>query len=272
MTEQTGNLRIALAQKAPVVGETNANLVCVETTLAGRPDADLMVWPELYLCGYTTARAETLAESLAGDRVGRLRAAAERHETAIVIGFAERRDDGRVANSVLAIDRDGRIAGCYRKIQLFGDEAGAFTPGDHLEIVELAGVRVGLMICFDIEFPEIARALAVGGAELLLSVSANMRPFGPDHRLCVQARALENRRPHVYVNQVGQGETFLFTGDSCHADTAGRVRASCPPHAEALVLADVALAVETEVRPDYLALRRAVPAVRTANETQNSSA
>lgn len=259
--QDTPGLRIALAQRRPLVGDPDANLASVESALAEHGGADLMVWPELFLSGYTTARAETLAETLEGERVARLRAAAERHDTALVIGIAERCDDGTVANSALAIGRDGTIAGCYRKIQLFGDEAEAFTPGETLAVVELAGVRVGLMICFDIEFPEIGRALAVGGAELLVSISANMRPFGPDHRLCVQARALENRRPHVYVNQVGQGEAFLFTGDSCHVDAAGRVRASCPPHAGAIVLTDVSLAVETEVRPDYLALRRPVPPV-----------
>lgn len=257
----TSSPRIALAQLRPVVGEPDTNLATVEAALAEHGDVDLMVWPELFLPGYTTSRIETLADTLDGERVGRLCSAARNHDTALVIGIAERRDDGAIANSALAIDRDGRIAGCYRKIQLFGGEAEAFAPGETLEIVEIAGVRVGLMICFDIEFPEIGRALAVGGAELLVSVSANMRPFGPDHRLCVQARALENRRPHVYVNQVGQGETFLFTGDSCHADTAGRVRAACPPHAESLIRVDVPLGVETEKRPDYLALRRPIPPV-----------
>ncbi|MES1956016.1 nitrilase/cyanide hydratase and apolipoprotein N- acyltransferase [Salinisphaera hydrothermalis EPR70] len=253
--------RIALAQVRPSVGEPDSNLAVVETALAEHPDVDLMVWPELFLPGYTTTSLASLAESLDGPRVERLRAAAQRHDTALVIGLAEQRADGGVANSALAIDRDGRIAGCYRKIQLFGDESEAFVPGETLEIVELAGVRVGLMICFDIEFPEIGRALAVGGAELLVSISANMRPFGADHRLCVQARALENRRPHVYVNQVGQGETFVFNGESCHADTAGRVRIACPPHADDIAIADVSLHVETEIRPDYLALRRSVPPV-----------
>lgn len=261
MNDGRSPLCIALAQKRPAVGDPDANLASVTAELAAHPEADLMVWPELYLPGYTTERANELAETLDGVRVTRLCEAARRHDTALVIGIAERCGDGTIANSVLAIDRDGEIAGCYRKIQLFGGEAEAFAPGDALEVVELAGVRVGLMICFDIEFPEIARALAVGGAELLVSVSANMRPFGPDHRLCVQARALENRRPHVYVNQVGQGETFLFTGDSCYADTAGRIRASCPSHADAVKTVPVSLAVETEVRPDYLALRRAIPAV-----------
>lgn len=254
--------RIALAQVRPGVGEPDSNLAIVEAALADHGEVDLMVWPELFLPGYTTTtHIASLAESLDGDRVARLCAAAKRHDTAIVVGLAERCPGGGIANSALAIDRDGRIAGCYRKIQLFGDEAEAFVPGDALEVVELAGVRVGLMICFDIEFPEIGRALAVGGAELLVSISANMRPFGPDHRLCAQVRALENRRPHVYVNQVGQGETFLFSGDSCHVDTAGRVRAACPPHTDQIAIADVSLDVETAVRPDYLALRRPVPPV-----------
>ncbi|AWN15008.1 Aliphatic amidase AmiE [Salinisphaera sp. LB1] len=261
LMQGTPRLDVALAQLRPVVGEPDTNLATVEAALAEYEQADLMVWPELFLCGYSTTQAEALAETLEGARVARLRAAAKRHATAIIMGLAERCADGGIANSALAIDRDGRIAGCYRKIQLFGDEAKAFTPGNALQIVDLAGARVGLMICFDIEFPEIGRALAAGGAELLVSVSANMRPFGPDHRLCVQARALENRRPHVYVNQVGRGETFLFTGESCHADTAGRVRAACPPHTGRIVLADVSLAVETETRPDYLALRRPVPPV-----------
>lgn len=268
------SFRVELAQQQPVVGEPDANLATVEAVLADTPSADLVVFPELFLPGYTTTGLDDLAESLDGARVSALRAAAARHRTALVLGIAERRDDQRVANSALAIDADGRIAGCYRKMQLFGDEAGAFVAGDSLDVVELAGVRVGLMICFDIEFPEVARALAVGGAAMLVSISANMRPFGADHRLCVQARALENRRPHVYVNQVGVGEHFLFTGDSCYADAAGRVRESGPPHAQALVRAAVSLRAETELRPDYLALRPDRPAVRDHRPTagQNNSA
>ena len=150
---------------------------------------------------------------------------------------------------------------------MLGDEAEAFIPGETLEIFELAGVRVGLMICFDIEFPEIGRALALRSAEFLVSVSADMPSFGPDHRLCVQARSLENRRPHVYVSQVGQGETFLFSGDSCHADTAGRIRVACPPHADKTALPDVSLEVETEVRPDYLALCRPLPSMDVSCES-----
>ena len=247
--------RVALAQFAPVVGDINANLTTIEATLAAHRDVEIMVWPELYLGGYTTARAQETACTLDGPAISRLAELARVHDTALVVGFAEQWG-ATIANSAVAIDRDGRIAGCYRKAQLFGDEASVFTPGESLAVVSLCGVACGLMICFDIEFPEIARALATHKARLLISISANMPPFAPDHRLCVQARALENRCAHVYVNQTGQGETFWFTGQSAVADTTGQIVAEQAPAIQACLIVAIDLAAETETRPDYLALRR----------------
>ena len=104
--------------------------------------------------------------------------------------------------------RRGKVSAVYRKVQLYGgDESDAFAAGDELLVVELCGVKIGLMICFDVEFPEVARALARGGAEMLVTISANMEPFGNDHAVFCSARALENGLPHVYVNQVGPWET-----------------------------------------------------------------
>jgi predicted amidohydrolase len=68
------------------------------------------------------------------------------------------------------------------------------------------------MICFDVEFPEVARSLALTGVDLLVTISANMDPFGRDHDVFATARALENSLPHLYVNQVGPGEAFTFAG------------------------------------------------------------
>ena len=71
------------------------------------------------------------------------------------------------------MDRRGNLAGVYRKTHPFGDERKVFAAGDEL-LVDLNGVRVGIMICFDVEFPEVARSLAVAGADLLITISANM--------------------------------------------------------------------------------------------------
>ncbi|WP_348761641.1 nitrilase-related carbon-nitrogen hydrolase [uncultured Salinisphaera sp.] len=247
--------RVALIQSRPRLGDIAANTTAIEHSLAAHPDADIMVWPELFLGGYTTTEAATTARAIESPDIRRLAGLARRYDTAMVVGFAEQRET-TIANSALAIDRDGTLAGCYRKTQLFGAESGVYSPGDALTVVSLSGVTCGLMICFDIEFPEVARALATNGADLLISISANMPPFAADHRLCVQARALENRRPHVYVNQIGQGETFWFTGQSAVADTTGQIVAEHVPDTEAGLVVDVDLSVETEIRPDYLAQRR----------------
>ncbi|WP_158583543.1 nitrilase-related carbon-nitrogen hydrolase [Salinisphaera sp. Q1T1-3] len=257
------SLNIVMVQELPVLGAPETNLASMERALAIHRDADLMVWPELFLSGYTTRSVHTHAEALDGTHVARARALAVEHDTAIVVGLIER-DGDAIHNSALAIDRDGRIAGCYRKLQLFGDEARVFLAGQTGSVVSLCGVSVGLLICFDIEFPEPARALACAGAALLVSISANMVPFAPDHRLCVQARALENRRPHVYVNQVGQGESHHFTGQSAVADSAGQIRGECDGETEGFCQLELSLAVETDIRPDYLALHpvAALPVVR----------
>ncbi|MHB1469100.1 MAG: carbon-nitrogen hydrolase family protein, partial [Solirubrobacteraceae bacterium] len=76
--------------------------------------------------------------------------------------------------------------------------------------------------CFDMEFPEPARALVRAGADLLVTLSANMRPYGAEHQLAARARALENRCPHLYVNRVGRHRGMQFVGGSMAIDFCGR--------------------------------------------------
>jgi (R)-amidase len=104
-------------------------------------------------------------------------AAAAEARTAVVIGFAEHVSRSRVANSAALIGADGVVVGIYRKTHLFGDERRVFVAGDHLILVRLGGTLVAQLVCFDLEFPESARRLARVGAELLVTISANMAPF-----------------------------------------------------------------------------------------------
>jgi 5-aminopentanamidase len=86
-------------------------------------------------------------------------------------------------------------------------------------------VRVGTMVCFDVEFPEVSRTLARRGAELLLTLSANMAPFELDHDVFVTARALESGLAHAYVNRTGQESGQRFVGGSRIVDADGRLLA-----------------------------------------------
>jgi len=176
-------------------------------------------------------------------------------DAAVIVGYVERLDGGGVANSVACFDRDGRQAGTYRKTHLFGHESEVFSPGDDLLVVELAGRRVAPLVCFDVEFPEPARAVARAGAELLVTVAANMDPYGPDHDLAVRARALDNRLPHVYVNRVGSEYGLDFVGGSAVVAADGRALVRLGGEA-AERAADVDLESRPESAVDYLRLVR----------------
>jgi predicted amidohydrolase len=241
-----------LAQLSSVAGDVRANAERAATTLAEHPEADLAVFPELFLSGYTTTGLATLARRPEAPELRLVAAAAATSSTAVVIGFAEERTSGRPANSAACIDRDGHLAAVYRKTQLFGAEQQAFEPGEELLVVELAGRRVGPLVCFDAEFPEPARALALAGAELLAVSSANMEPFYVDHEVGTRARALENRLPLVYANAVGKANGLTFVGGSRSIAPSGEILAEAAEPEERLLLALIGLDEDIDDRVDYL--------------------
>jgi predicted amidohydrolase len=246
---------LLLAQLNPKLRDVKGNIETTEEVLANSASTDLAVFPELFLGGYSTRGVEDLALDLEGPEVAMMACLARENDTAVIFGLHERVSDG-VANSAVCLDRRGNVAGTYRKTHLFGEELGAFVAGDELVIVDLGGVGAGLMICFDVEFPEVARTLATAGANLLITISANMDPFGRDHDVFATARALENGLPHVYVNQVGKGETFTFAGGTMTISPDGDSLATASTTEDVI---EVSLDLFTrneerpeDLRPDYL--------------------
>ncbi|HEV2092690.1 MAG TPA: nitrilase-related carbon-nitrogen hydrolase [Rubrobacter sp.] len=255
-----GALDIALAQLTPAVRDTAKNLGTITRLVEENADADLIIFPELFLGGYTTREPEELALDLDGPEVESLAGAAREHSTAVILGAPERLIEG-ISNSAICVDERGEIAGSYRKTHLFGDERGVFVAGNELLVLELGGLKAGLMICFDVEFPEVARSLALAGADLLVTISANMDPFGRDHDVFATARALENGLPHLYVNQVGHGEAFTFAGGSMAVSADGDRLAEAGTSGEAVARLRLDTAVGNparpkELKPDYLRERR----------------
>ncbi|WP_235624075.1 carbon-nitrogen hydrolase family protein [Mycolicibacterium goodii] len=223
-------LDVAVVQEPAVAGDVAANVGRTAAVLAEHRGADLVVLPELFLCGYrldvvADAAIEVTSAPESGP-VADLCAAAAENDTVVIGGFAERAGD-LVYNSLLCIDRTGAVAGVYRKTHLFGAECDAFAAGDRIEPIEVAGLRLGPMICFDVEFPEIARTLALSGVDLLVVSSANMHPYHHDHRVACLSRALENRTPLVYSNLVGAEAGLEFVGGSRVVSGDGQVVAEC---------------------------------------------
>jgi predicted amidohydrolase len=243
-------LRSLLAQLAPVPGAPQANARRAAEIVAAA-DPDLVVLPELWLSGYDLDRVHESAVELDSPELGMLCQTAAAAATAIVVGFSERRSEHRVANAVALIDERGELAAVYRKVQLFGRERGVFEAGDELVIAELAGRRVGALICFDMEFPELARALARGGADLLVTAAANMEPFYSDHQIASQARALDNRLAHLYCNRCGVEAGLVFVGGSRAVRSDGTIAAQAAG-GEELLAAEVTREEIGDDRIDYL--------------------
>jgi predicted amidohydrolase len=249
-------VKALLAQLECRIGDVEGNTARAVDAVRSHPEVDIAVFPELYLSGYTYRDLDRLARDPNSAEIREIAAAAADAETAVVVGFAERTSKG-VANSAACIDADGSLQGVYRKTHLFPGEAEAgFVEGDELLIVELAGRRAAPLICFDIEFPEPGRQVALAGAELLVTASANMDPFYLDHAVGTVARAHENRLPHLYTNLVGSGDGLVFVGASRSIAPTGEVLVEASRDREELLVVPVAEPGGVDPRTDYPKLVR----------------
>ncbi|WAM00061.1 carbon-nitrogen hydrolase family protein [Streptomyces sp. Je 1-369] len=235
-------MRTALLQSSGQPGSVDANLAALDDA-AGRAaaaGAGLLVAPELHLTGYAIGDdIARLAEPADGESAKAVAEIAARHEVGVVYGYPEREGD-LVFNSVQLIGPDGARLANYRKTHLFGGfERDSFTPGEQSVVqAELGGVRIGLMICYDVEFPENVRAHALAGTDLLVVPTAQMHPFQFVAESLVPVRAFENQLYVAYVNRVGPEGEFEFVGLSTLVGPDGVARARAG-RGEELVLGDV---------------------------------
>ncbi|MFD5797398.1 carbon-nitrogen hydrolase family protein [Streptomyces diastatochromogenes] len=254
-------MRTALLQSSGRPGSIAENLKVLDEA-AGRAAAGgaaLLVAPEMFLTGYAIGDAVgRLAEPADGDSADAIAEIATRHGVAIAYGYPER-DGETVHNSAQLISAEGTRLANYRKTHLFGGfERDHFTPGEQPVVqAELNGLTVGLMICYDVEFPENVRAHALAGTDLLVVPTANMHPFEIVAESMLPVRAFENQMYVAYANRVGHEGEFEFFGLSTLAgpDGIARTRAG---RGEELVFADADpgfLAASREANP-YLKDRR----------------
>ena len=220
---------IALFQGEETVGEVEKTLSKMKEKIrhASLLGAQLIVFPELYVTGYHMSHDEArrLAQPRSGSYFSELSAAAKEAGVAVLYGYPEREESSsgqpRYYNSAQLIDRDGKALVNYRKLHLWlteteRDEA-VYTPGESLaEVVECCGWKVGILICYDLDFPEVSRILSLQGADLILCPTALIKNFSKTPKLTVPARAMDNEAHVAYVNY-GGGE-FLGRSVCCSPD------------------------------------------------------
>jgi predicted amidohydrolase len=222
-------MKISLAQLDPTPNDLRANVEVVLATIASKRGGDLVVFPELFLCSCPARDYQELSVALSGPETASIRAAAVDAAVDVVVGAAVHTERG-IENQAIAIAAGGGIASIAKTHQ-WADEARNMVAGDRIEPIPVGGRAAGVMVCFDVEFPEVARSHAVQGAEMLITISANMIPWGPDHATFVRSRALENKLVHVYVNRVGNQSEVEYVGGSCVIDPYGRTLAQADEHA-----------------------------------------
>lgn len=223
--------------------------------------ARLLVTPEMYLTGYNIGAqaVRDLAQAADGAAMQELAALAREADIALLYGYPERAADGRVYNAVQLLDRTGRALLNYRKTHLFGAlDRALFSAGDeHFPVVELEGWRLGALICYDLEFPENTRRLALAGANLILVPTANMVPFEFIATVTVRSRAFENHCYVAYANYTGHEASIEYCGRSSVAGPTGEQVAMDALEEGLLLVGLRAPAIaEAKTANDYLTDRR----------------
>jgi deaminated glutathione amidase len=200
-------MRVALCQ-LPVSSEPTVNLSRVQEAVTGAAEqgASLAVFPEGTQVRFS-ADLRAAAEPVDGPFCKGLSDTARAAGVAVVAGVFEPAPGGRVYNTTVAFDTGGRLAAAYRPIPLFDalgyTESDLVAPGSEPVLADLAGLRVGFLTCYDVRFPELSRALAVRGADLIVIPAAWAAGlFKEEHWVTlVRARAIENT---LWVAAAGQ--------------------------------------------------------------------
>lgn len=199
----------------------------VETVLKKHPSTKVITFPELCTTGYFLSESiKDLAEKRDGPIFQTMKKMAVVNLVSIVYGYVEIDGKGNLYNSIQYIDANGKNNANYRKIHLTPLERGVFTAGSEPVTVETGFGTVGLMICWDLAFPELARMLTLKGADILLVPSAWEEPYDAPFLQFSGARAIDNSVYLVTSNHIGKSEDLTFFGKSSIFAPNGQVIAT----------------------------------------------
>lgn len=233
--------KIAVYQGDSLHGDIASSLAVMRktATFAAIQGAGLVIFPEMFLTGYNIGDAVfTMAEPADGPSAVAVGKIAREIGVALLYGYPERSGD-RIFNSVCLVNAAGERVANYRKAHLYGTEENRlFQRGNSLVMAELDGLKLGILICYDVEFPEAVRALALAGADLIAVPTALIQPFDIVARTLVPARAFENQVYVAYAGMCGNEGGLSYCGLSCIVGPDGKdiARAGTGP---ALLFADI---------------------------------
>jgi predicted amidohydrolase len=264
-------ITVAVVQMHPQLGQVEDNLVAMGKfidQICTQHPTDLIVFPELAVTGYELGlRSTDVAERIPGHAVNMLAQRAAGFGTHIAFGLvAKEKVESVIYNSAILIGPDGEMLGEYRKIHLPGEERLAFRPGYRLPVFETAFGQIGILLGWDLAFPEAARSLTLDGAELLCACANWRRSPAQDRtevvaewQTYVHARALENAVFVAASNRIGEEYSFQFFGDSRVVGPRGEVYASMEEEIEGYAIAKIDLEEVRTAREELQLIQCRVP-------------
>lgn len=239
--------KVALAQINCKVRDKKANIQKIEeyAAEARRNNAELVIFPELSLTGYTIRdELYELAEPIPGPSVAAIEEIAKKHKAFIVFGMPElsEKTQATLYNTAVLVGPKG-LVGKYRKMHLpthsVFEEKRYFRPGYRAGVFDTELGKIGLIVCYDIFFPEVSRLTRLEGAQLIVCISASPAVRRSFFETLTTARAIENTAFLAYVNLVGTENGLQFWGGSRLIGPDGKVLAIAKYYEEGLVIGEV---------------------------------
>jgi omega-amidase len=247
-------MKVAAAQISCALGDFDANIRNVRDFAARAKEsgAQLVVFPEMIDTAYAMPTIQKHARQWKDGAVGELQKIAKKLSIAIVAGISDR-EGKSIFNAQVLVSAKGDALGKYRKTHLVTalplDERTCFSSGNELVACALDHFNVGLSICYDLRFPEMARTLVVKrGANVIVNSSAWPVVRAEHLRILALARAVENQSYFVIANRVGTDDGVTLCGSSIIVDPSGKVLAAASPDREELIQAEISERVIADVR------------------------
>lgn len=224
-------ITIAAVQMKPTLGAAEENLMKITNyirQIATSQKVDLIIFPELATTGAENGIHFTdLAQRVPGPAVNLIAQRAADYGVHILFGMpAKQRVESVIYNSAVLIGPDGDLFGEYRKVHLKGEERLPFREGFKYRVFEAGFANIGVMLGWDLYFPEVARSLALEGADIICCLANWEQQNLHEWRILTAARAIENTCYLAAVNRIGEDITFNFGGDSAIIDPYGKLLAS----------------------------------------------
>jgi predicted amidohydrolase len=261
-------INVALAQITTKIGDKSHNLGIIEDVCAvvRKKDTELLIFPELSVTGYI-CRDDfyQLAEHINGPSVNYVKKIAKENNMSIVFGMPTLgKVKNVIYNSSIIVSPDEEIYS-YDKLFLpthsVFEEKRYFRPGNKVKVFDVKGLKIGMSICYDIYFPEIYRILALGGAELVICISASPSTRKEYFETLIKARAIENGIFMLLVNRVGIEDGLIFWGGSQITGPNGDIIQKGPYYEEKTIYGNVDLHELDKTRPFIPALRDLRPEI-----------